>query len=200
VTRMGRRGRPRSRGQGLVEFAILVPAFAILLFAMLEFGFVFSHHLTVEYATREGARVGAALGNGTDTAPCGDVVVNNLEPVDWQIIAAVQRVLTSPGSQVPPGQVSQIRIYKADVNGDQVGSSVNVWVPGSGYSVDGTALFWKQQSENWSSCIRQKVPTADSIGVALTYTYLSSTPLGTLLNNVGQTITINDKTVMSLNP
>ena len=66
MTRRLDRERDGRSGQGLVEFAILVPAFAILLFAMLEFGFVFSHHLTVEYATREGARVGAALGNGDD--------------------------------------------------------------------------------------------------------------------------------------
>ncbi len=120
--------RSRRRGQGVVEFAILVPAFMILLFAMLEFGFVFSHHLTLEYATREGARVGAALGSGP-IPPCGGAVINGVEPIDWQIIAAVQRVLTSPGSQVPPGQVSEIRIYKADTNGNQVGTSFNSWVP-----------------------------------------------------------------------
>ena len=56
--------RDRSRGQSLVEFSVLVPAFMLLLFGMLEFGFVFTHNLTLEYATREGARTGAALADG----------------------------------------------------------------------------------------------------------------------------------------
>ena len=62
--------RDRSRGQSLVEFAISVPVFVLLLFGMLEFGFAFSHNLTLEYATREGARTGAALGPGTANIPC----------------------------------------------------------------------------------------------------------------------------------
>ena len=36
----------------------------LILFGMLEFGFVFSHNLTLQYATREGARTGALLANG----------------------------------------------------------------------------------------------------------------------------------------
>ena len=69
-----------------------MPVFVLLLFGMLEFGFAFSHNLTLEYATREGARTGAALGPGTANIPCANV--------DEQIIAAAQRVLTSPGSPV----------------------------------------------------------------------------------------------------
>ena len=64
------RGAARSPGQGLVEFADVVPVFVLLLLGMLEFGFAFSHHLTLEYATREGARVGAALANGDGQLPC----------------------------------------------------------------------------------------------------------------------------------
>ena len=56
------------RGQSLVEFAISVPVFMLLLFGMLEFGFAFNHHLTLEYATREGARTGAALADAAPTA------------------------------------------------------------------------------------------------------------------------------------
>ena len=60
-----RAGRTDARGQSMVEFAISVPVFVMLLFGMLEFGFAFNHNLTLEYATREGARTGAALANGT---------------------------------------------------------------------------------------------------------------------------------------
>ena len=41
---------------------MIITVVMLLLLGMLEFGFLFDHHLTLEYATREGARVGAALG------------------------------------------------------------------------------------------------------------------------------------------
>ena len=85
--------RDRSRGQSLVEFSVLVPAFMLILFGILEFGFVFTHNLTLEYATREGARTGAALADGGGNAAACNTI-------DAQIIAAVERVITSPGSPI----------------------------------------------------------------------------------------------------
>lgn len=168
----------------------------LILLGMVEFGFVFSHHLTLEYATREGARTGAALaaGNPTTPLPCADV--------DGYVIAAVQRVLTSPGSQVPAGSVSQIRIYKSDANGAAIGGS-NVWVPGSSTAADGTPLMWVPSGgTGWSACGRNNtVANPDSLGVSLTYSYTSVTPLGGLLGiAAGSQLVITDKTVMALNP
>jgi hypothetical protein len=201
-----RRRRRQERGQGVVEFAVLVPAFMIVLFGMLEFGFAFAHHLTLEYATREGARVGAALANGTATVLCAP---NTLENVDDLVVAAVQRVITSPGSQVPPGQVKEIHIYKATSTGAESGS-VNIWVPGSdGRKVDNVLLQFTPTSQPWSACDRQKFLTItgtatiepDSIGVSLKYDYNPITPLGTLLKISGAgTLRISDRTVMALNP
>jgi hypothetical protein len=194
--------RRARRGQSLVEFAILVPAFMIVIFGMLEFGMVFSHHLSLEYATREGARVGSALGSGTTQAPC--VKTGSLEPVDWLIIAAVQRVLSSPGSPVVMGNVTTIHIYKADTNGNE--TSRNIWSPGnvSGQSVDGVALQFHETSHGWdcSTSARKKSPigSADSLGVSLTYTYNSITPIGALLRWSGNQLTITDRTVMAINP
>ena len=63
-------GAAAHAGQGLVEFAVLVPMFMLLLMGMLEFGLAFSHHQTLQYATREGARAGAALSNGGGKLGC----------------------------------------------------------------------------------------------------------------------------------
>ncbi len=73
-----------ARGQGLVEFAMLVPIFMLLLLGMLEFGFAFDQNLTLEYATREGARVGSALANGGGTLGCGAGQSPNAATVDQQ--------------------------------------------------------------------------------------------------------------------
>jgi Flp pilus assembly protein TadG len=46
------------RGQALVEFALIVPLFAVIMFALLDFGRVIYTKNTVEEAAREGSRAG----------------------------------------------------------------------------------------------------------------------------------------------
>ena len=48
----------RGRGQALVEFALIVPVFALILFALLDFGRVIYTQNTVEQAAREASRAG----------------------------------------------------------------------------------------------------------------------------------------------
>jgi len=54
-------GCPRKRedGQSLVEFALIVPIFLLVLFAIVDFGMAFHAWITVTNSAREGARVGA---------------------------------------------------------------------------------------------------------------------------------------------
>ena len=192
IRRPDRRGR--SRGQSLVEFAISVPVFVLLLFGMLEFGFAFSHNLTLEYATREGARTGAALGPGTANIPCANV--------DEQIIAAAQRVLTSPGSPVDISRISSITIYKASASGAPVGGgTTNTWIPGAGPTVDGVPLLFKSNTVNWDACTRDNGSSPDSIGIGLVYSYRLISPLGVFLG-MGRSpaFQMSDRTVMALNP
>jgi Flp pilus assembly protein TadG len=53
------------RGQSLVEFALIVPLFLLLMFAIVDFGMGFYSWITVTNAAREGARIGAV---GADSA------------------------------------------------------------------------------------------------------------------------------------
>jgi Flp pilus assembly protein TadG len=48
----------RERGQTLVEFALIIPLFALILFALLDFGRVIYTQNTLEQAAREASRVG----------------------------------------------------------------------------------------------------------------------------------------------
>lgn len=198
-----------ARGQGLVEFAMLVPVFLLLLFGMLEFGFAFDQNLTLEYATREGARVGSALANGGGTLGCNAGQSPNAATVDPQVLAAVQRVLMSPGSRVKPVAGMQVLIWEADANGDRSAATTNTWTftgIGSGPIVDGQAIAFSMSSTNWSACSRTNGGPAgvDSIGVSLTYTYTFQTPLAGILRFFGGasagSLTMSDKTVMALNP
>ena len=51
--------RHRSRGQSLVEFALVFPLFVLLLAAMVDFGVGLFSYMTVVNAVRDGARLGA---------------------------------------------------------------------------------------------------------------------------------------------
>ena len=54
----------KKRGQAMVEFALVLPIFILLLMGIMEFGMLFHQYLVVTSASREGARA-AAVG-GTD--------------------------------------------------------------------------------------------------------------------------------------
>lgn len=184
-------------GQGLVEFALSVTVLLGLLMGMLEFGLAFTHNMTLEYATREGARVGSALVNGGGPLGCGAGQSPNQATVDPLIIAAVERVLTSPGSAVQLANIPSIRIYKATATGAEAGP-VDVWTQtlGTGPIPPGgtQALNFSPSSTSWQPCSRNNStasPGPESIGVSLNYSYRATT---------GVTIPMSDKTVMSLNP
>ena len=62
IRRRRENGQKGEKGQALVEFALLVPIFLILLFAIVDFGMGFHSWITVTNSAREGARLGAVAG------------------------------------------------------------------------------------------------------------------------------------------
>ena len=50
--------RPRSRGQSLVEFALVIPIFLLLLFGLIDGGRLVYQHSVLSQAAREGAGKG----------------------------------------------------------------------------------------------------------------------------------------------
>lgn len=199
--------REDERGQSVVEFIVIVPIVAMLLLIMLEFGLAFNHRLTVGYATREGARIGAALAHGGATS----CAVADPALVDQQVIAATQRILKSPGSPIVMSDVNAIQIYKANAAGQVIGSLVNTWnyTPGAGPDIDPgptvDRLDFTQATIPWPACGRRNGTNPDSIGVRVVYNYQLSTPLRAAADffggtNVSSTFAMTDQTIMSLNP
>ena len=62
IRRRTENGQRDEKGQALVEFALLVPIFLMLLFAIVDFGMGFHSWITVTNSAREGARLGAVAG------------------------------------------------------------------------------------------------------------------------------------------
>jgi len=194
-----------------------------ILFGILEFGLMFSHHLTLEYATREGARTGAALSNGGGVAAVCDT---NNGGIDAQIVAAVERVLSSPGSPISMSNINSLQIFLAKSPTDPSPYDVNhteTWAysTGNGPVVDGKALdFVIAQGFGggtpWSPCNRFNnyagtnsnyggSQNADTLGVAINYSYQMTTPLAAISSFFGPgfdggAIPMSDSTVMVLQP
>ena len=58
----------KERGQGMVEFALVIPILLVLMVGIFEFGYFFFVYSSVNTAAREAVR----YGSGTGTSPSGD--------------------------------------------------------------------------------------------------------------------------------
>jgi hypothetical protein len=137
--------------------------------------------------------------NGGGPLGCGAGQSPNATAVDPAIVTAVDRVLNSPGSLIDRNAVSEIRIYRANASGNQVGSSFNTWVFSTGANA-----FVPTGTQNWAACSRTFAGTPDSIGVQLIYNYAYRTPLQAIMSFFGgggpATLPMRDRTVMAMNP
>ena len=90
----------RERGQSLVEFALIVPLFLLLMFAIVDFGMGFYSWITVTNAAREGPRLGAC---GPHPAPL---------PPRQEATAASPTTRTPPLQPPQPGWTSHKAVYR----------------------------------------------------------------------------------------
>jgi hypothetical protein len=75
----GRHGASRSRGQALVEFALVAPIFFLLLLGIIEAGRFIYHYQVLNDATRAGARYAIIHGAGSD-CPTGPMPPGRVAP------------------------------------------------------------------------------------------------------------------------
>ena len=142
---------------------MIVPLFLLFLLGLLEFGMVFDHVLTISYATREGARTGAALANGSKMA---DESLGTCSDVDSYVVAAVERVLDSPGSPVHGdlANVNQIRIYKATPPGPRWAPSTSGRRAAGPRSMAGSSTSCARRTGGTRARANNNTSNPDSLG------------------------------------
>jgi Flp pilus assembly protein TadG len=166
--------RRKSRGQSMVEFALTIPIVLVVIVSLIEFAFVSNAFLSINYASRDAALIAAEAGNANGA--------------DCVILKKVDEDVTAPAD---PARITQVTIFQADQNGDQVGSAVNTYartgsttcnypdntsltVP---YSLSGAAGYPETQRCNvLAGCPLISHATLDMIGIQITYDYRWHTP------------------------
>lgn len=58
--------KKNSKGQGLVEFGLILPLLLVLVFGIIQYGIIFNGMITVTSAAKEGARIASVGGTAGD--------------------------------------------------------------------------------------------------------------------------------------
>jgi hypothetical protein len=183
-----------------VEFSLILPVILMLLLGMVEMGLAINHNVSIQTATRQGARVGSILVNGdTHCAPGNSAAL--AATVDPNIIAAIEGVLLSPGSSVDESHVTLIEIFGVSANNAALGTDKFVYDPVTKHFKASGPIGWPAVGR--CGAVTGALPNggAPRIGVRITYTYHFITPLSAVAHMFSSgTITMTDQTLMALEP
>ena len=177
-----RNGGSADGGQGLVEFALVIPIFMTLLMGVIEFGFLYNNLLTVQYAARQGVSAAAQAG-GVDGADCS-------------ILNAVEHALAPP---VDRDRVEFVDVFQSDAMGGMVPGVVNHYVRQGTLDCPGTGTqpYTLVGNEGYPQIGRHDalVEGLDVIGVRVGYQYVGMTPVA-----FGRTWDLADGATLRMEP
>jgi len=109
-----RRLLSRDAGQGLVEFAIVLPLLCTLILALIQFGILWNNYITLTDATRAGARVAAVSRTAGDPVGATKTAVCNSA---YNMTCATLNPQVTPGTPwTTGGQVSVTATYPYSIN------------------------------------------------------------------------------------
>lgn len=177
--------RETRRGQSLVEFALLVPLFILLLMGLIEFALAFNSMLNTNYASRGGGLIAAQAGNNA--------------AADCLILNEIESMFNAPADE---RQISRVEIQRTNPSGSSVlatsafsrsGSMSCTLIDGSTMRVPYSAISnGYPPSQRCSVLPPNGCPTmtparttVDTIAVQITYTYPWHTPLRSVMNRLG---------------
>jgi Flp pilus assembly protein TadG len=178
--------RPRflcDRGQGLVEFALLLPILLVLIMGVLEFALAFNCVLSINRASQNGAHI-ASMAGKLQGADClilqeveGDIDVpndrSNILSVDIQRTAMTGNTVYAQNTWTRTGSTAC-----------ELNNGTKFTVP---YTQTANAYPETQRCDVLNGCptLTPARSTVDNVGVTVRYRYHWITPLGSLLPLVG---------------
>jgi Flp pilus assembly protein TadG len=180
-----RRTRRRSRGQALVEFALIVPWFVLTFFGAIEMSLIIASLGAYNFAVRDGARVGSILGR-TDPLVDTKILANISGHVSGIVMAQATEIdiyrATSDGSclDAPSGPANRTSV-------DASNCAKGVY-DGSGTRISGPWLVNDRDDA---------LISADYVGVRIVFNY---TFLTGFIGTVGTTLTLSSTSAQRIEP
>jgi Flp pilus assembly protein TadG len=185
--------RRDEHGQGLVEFALVLPVLMLLIFGLIEWSFVMNTQASVNFASRDGAMLAAEGGNNVGT--------------DCMVLARIERDLVAPA--LPP-RIQNVQIYWSDRNGELIGSNVNVYTrmgsitcdyaDGSSltvpYTLTGPGYLEGSRCDILNGCGGSHT-SVDTVGVRITYQHAWVSYIG---QTIAPTLILNKSTAIRIEP
>jgi Flp pilus assembly protein TadG len=181
-----RRRTDRGGGQTLVEFALILPLFMVLLLGVIEFAFMFNATLAINFASRNASLIAAEAGSQS-TADC----------------AILSKIESDVGAPLDKTMIQKVTIYQADRAGNQTAlantytrtgsttctgftpNSVPYTLSSGNYPQVEASATAAGRCDMLSGCpsttTGQWIPM-DSIGVTIVYRYSFKTPLRNLVS------------------
>ncbi len=183
----------------MVEFGLVLPIFIMLVIGVIEFSLAFNANLAVNFASREAALIAAESGN--------DAIA------DCRILQKIEDSISNPSDAA---RITEVRIYRAGVNGNELAS--NVYERGGNI----TCEFWDgvetQEITVHYTLMNEGEPLSyptdnrcnqlegcngtplDTIGVAIDYTHPWITPLAGLVTLNGDGFSFTASNAMRMEP
>lgn len=172
----------------MVEFALLIPLFVILLMGLVEFGFAFNALLNTNYASRGAGLLAAQAGNAS-AADC--IILNEIEqkmgaPSERRQVSRVEIQRTNPsGSTTYATSAYQRSGSTSCTLNDGTTMSVPYSAVSSGYPPSQRCTVLPPAGCTTMTPARS---TVDTIAVQVSYAYRWHTPLRAVLPLVGGSI------------
>jgi hypothetical protein len=168
------------KGQGLVEFALVVPVLMLLFLGVYTAADLSGAKETVGHASREGVRIAAEIGNNgyrTGSSATAGCQTASTDPciVDNEILKAMLPILSQ---QLSHAAVAEIDVYQpAPCTGGPCPPDNGAWQSGDlidQYNPDGTIMTGSPQSYTLDR--RTQIhPNEASVGVRIKFHYTSPT-------------------------
>lgn len=147
----------KQRGATLVEFAITLPLLLLLLFGIVEFGWLFSQNLDVRHGAREGARLAAV--NYPEGAPpnSGSRSAANANDLVAEICSRMQ---TATGVEITiqsPGTVGSSAVVSVSAPGETLSGFLDFLLPPD-LTLESSVEIRLEQAATWTNTTSQGCP------------------------------------------
>lgn len=145
-----RRRSADDRGAVLVEFALVAPLLLLVMFATIDFGWVFGQHLDVRHGAREGARLAAVNYNDGSADQTGALIAEVCSRMDAD--PTVRVAITQPEGPSSGGAL----VVTVTRPADTITGFVDFAIAGTVLRSSVTARI--EQSASWAATAPEGVP------------------------------------------